>query len=61
MKAKYISIWDGGVEVKTSCDFDPETKIVSNIEVAEIEGLDMLEKEFVELENGEVIEDFEIE
>lgn len=47
MKATYVSIWDGGVKISTSCDFNPETKEVSDIETTDIDGLDILEEQIL--------------
>ena len=57
-KATYVSVWDGGIEVKTPCTYNGETKVVSDIEVAEIDGLDMLDDEFIVLPSGTIIRDF---
>lgn len=58
MKAIYVSVWDGGIEIRTNCQFDPTTKEVSNIEVAAVDGLDVLEDEYIELPDGEEVRDF---
>lgn len=52
MKAIYVSCWEDGIEVRTSCEFDPETKVVSDIETSDVEGLEFLDLEFIELPNG---------
>lgn len=47
MKAYYVSVWDGGTEIRTSCDYNPETNDVTNIEQCEDVGdLDVLEEEY---------------
>jgi len=63
MRAEYVSIWDGSTEVRTGCDFNPQTKDVTDIEVADVEGmdLDILFEEYIELPNGERITEFTIE
>jgi hypothetical protein len=57
MKAKYVSVWDGGT-VTTNCQFNPVTKVVSDIESSDVEGLDMLEDEYVLLPDGTEVRDF---
>lgn len=58
MKAKYVSVWDGGTTVTTNCQYNPQNKVVSDIESSDVEGLDMLEDEYVELPDGTEIRDF---
>lgn len=58
MKATYVSVWDGGIQIRTNCKFDQATKQVSDVESADVDGLDFCEEEFIELSNGEVIKDF---
>ena len=57
MKAKFVSVWDGGT-VTTNCQFNPKTKVVSDIESSDIEGLDMLEDEYVLLPDGTEVRNF---
>lgn len=57
-KAKFVSVWDGGIEIKTKCVFNGETKIVSDIETAFVSGLDTLEDEYVLLPSGVEVRDF---
>lgn len=57
-KAIYVSVWDGGVEVRTNCLYNGETKVVSDIETADVDGLDTLEDEYVLLPSGVEIRDF---
>ncbi len=52
MKATYTSVWDGGIEVTTVCDYDPDTKTVTDIEDSGVEGVDTLEDEYVTLPDG---------
>jgi hypothetical protein len=64
MKAVYISVWDDCDEVRTSCDYDPQTKLVSNIEKGkEPDGANCCTEEFIELPDGTKIdrENFQIE
>lgn len=58
MKAKYVSVWDGGTTVTTNCQYNPQTKVVSEIESSDIEGLDICEDEYLILEDGAEIRDF---
>jgi hypothetical protein len=61
MKATYVSVWDNGSDrVSSSCEFNPETKEVTDIEVVDVEerGLNYLDEEYIELPTGEVIRDF---
>ena len=51
----------GGTEIRTSALFNPETKLVHDIET--VEGVDedgeeveILDREYIELESGEIIE-----
>lgn len=56
MKATYISVWDGGVEISTSCEFDPETKNITDIKSADVNGLEVLEREYIVLPDGTEID-----
>lgn len=61
MKATYVSVWDNGSDkIESSCEFDPQTKEVTNIEVVNVDGMDLnyLDEEYIELPNGEIIKDF---
>lgn len=48
ISAEYVSIWDGGTEIRSSCIFDPVNKTVENIDVVDVGGLDSCDDEFVE-------------
>ena len=61
MKATYVSVWDGDTTISTSCEFNPETNDVTDIESVDVEGLDILFEQYVELPNGDVIKNFTIE
>jgi hypothetical protein len=52
--ATYVSVWDGGGEIRTTCKFDDEDMTVFDIESSNIAGdsVDVLEDEFVELNDG---------
>lgn len=60
-KATFVSVWDGGTEIRTNCLYDAETNTVSDIETADVNGLDILDEQFIELEDGTEIRDFECE
>lgn len=54
IKATYVSVWDGGTEIRTACIYDPISKVISEIETTdeEIEDLDVLDREYIELPDG---------
>lgn len=52
MKATYVSIWDGGVEISTECNYSPDNGFVSDIESVDADGLDVLDEQYVMLEDG---------
>lgn len=59
MKATYVTVWDSGLEIRTECAYDPQTLNVSNIESVDIEvGDDTLDREYVELPDGTIIDTF---
>ena len=58
MKAEYVSVWDGGTTVTTNCQYDPQTKVVSDITTSDVEGLEYLDDEYVLLSDGTEIRDF---
>jgi len=60
----FVSVWDGGTEIRTNALFNPETKLVHDIE--SVDGVDedgeeveLLEKQYIELSSGEIIEEEE--
>ncbi len=61
VNAKYTSEWDCGTTITTECKFDPDTKIVYDIEDSgvEIDGTLMLE--YVTLPNGKELREDEVE
>jgi hypothetical protein len=61
MKAIYVSVWDGSTEIRSSCEFNPETKDVTNIESVDVDGIDICFEEFIELPTGEIIKEFTID
>jgi len=59
MKATYVSVWDGGTEVRSSCDFFPSTLNVSNIETVDVDVDDeCLVREYIELPDGTEVDTF---
>jgi len=59
--ATFVSVWDGGIEIRSNCEFNPISKEVTDIDIAEVDGLETLEDEYVELPDGTEIRDFRIE
>jgi hypothetical protein len=59
-KATYVSIWDGCTPIESSCDYDRETKTVSNIETVDVDkmDIDICTDEFVLLSDGTEVRDF---
>ena len=57
MKATYVTIWDGGTEIRTNCHYDPDSKEVTNIESVNV-NVEILEDEYIEFEDGTQIRDF---
>jgi hypothetical protein len=56
-QATYVSVWDGGVAVRSKCTYNRETGIVSDIECVDVD-VDSLEDEYIELSDGTQIHDF---
>jgi hypothetical protein len=56
--ATYVSVWDGGIEIRTNCKYNRVSGVVYDIETADVKGLDILEDEYVELSDGTKINDF---
>lgn len=54
VKGKYVSVWDGGLEVKSECMINTDTMEVYSIEVSDVDtgSLKVLEGEFVEFANA---------
>jgi hypothetical protein len=57
-KATYVTVWDGGIEIRTQCLFDKESSTVYDVESVEVNGLDILEEQYVELSDGTEIREF---
>lgn len=52
MNATYTSVWDGGIEITTDCEYDPNTKYVTDIGTSDVDGVEVLEDEYVTLPDG---------
>lgn len=49
----YVSVWDGGVEVKSTCKVNNLTREVVSVEYVRVDGLDQFEREYVLIEGVE--------
>ena len=58
MKAEFVSVWDTDVRIGTTCNYNPKTKKVTNVKFVDVQGVDILEEEYVELPDGTQIRDF---
>ena len=56
----YVSVWDGGIEVRTTCTVNLKTGEVTEIAVADVGGLDVCEEQYVVL-TGETVYIYENE
>lgn len=58
MKAIYTSVWDDSEVIDTLCNYDPKTRIVSELECVEVDDLDIsvLTDEYITLSSGEIIQ-----
>ena len=62
MKAKYVSVWEAQGEIQTSCDYNPETKEVTNVEVVDLEDDDdILMDEYIWLSTNEEVRSFNMD
>ena len=57
----YVSVWDGGVEVETTCTIDLKTGNILDVKQVFVAGLEICEREYVRLndEQVDVLEDDE--
>lgn len=55
MKAKFVSIWDDGIEIRSNCEYDKTTGEIYCIEVADLTEVKLLKREYIDF-NGEEIE-----
>jgi hypothetical protein len=58
IKLHYVSVWDGGREVRTSARYDFTSGRVFNIKCVDVPGAGVLEAEYLETADGKVIADF---
>lgn len=49
--AKFTSVWDDGYEVTTNCKVNLVTKEIIDIEIADVDGLDVLDYEYVTIDD----------
>lgn len=62
IKAIYISVWEAQGEIQTSCDYNPETKEVTNVEVVDLEDDDdILMDEYIWLSTNEEVRSFNMD
>jgi len=54
--ATYVSVWDGGVEVRAACRWSPSLQVAFDIESVAVDGLESLDREYVELPGGAEID-----
>jgi len=55
VNASYFTCFEGGVEVGTPCKYNPETGEVKNIVTCQVEGCDMVEREYITVEEGKYV------
>lgn len=62
MNAIFVSVWDGGIEIETACQYNPITKDTTDIDSVDVEDmdLDILDEQYI-LFNGDKITEFTIE
>jgi len=56
----YVSVWDGGIEIKTTASADIKTGEISDIVPADVQGLEICESQHIIL-NGEIVYVYEDE
>jgi hypothetical protein len=64
MKATFVSVWDNGDNTfRSNCEFNPETKEVTDVESVDVEGIDLyyVDKEYIELPDGTEVFDFTLD
>jgi hypothetical protein len=54
--AIYVSVWDGGVEVRTSCKWNNADEVAFDVEPANVHNLESLEREYVLFADGDEID-----
>jgi hypothetical protein len=58
MQATYVSVWDGGIEIKSKCKFNLKTGEVSEIQSVDT-NVEVLEDEYI-LCGGQIYRNYEI-
>jgi len=58
MQATFVSVWDGGIEIRTKCKFNLETGEVSEIHSVNA-NVEVLEDEYI-LCGGQIYRNYEI-
>lgn len=61
INAKFVSVWDDGIEIKTSCRYCKSSNTAFDIETADVNGVEVLQEQYVELPDGTQIHDFNTE
>lgn len=54
-KGTFVSVWDGGYEIRTACEFDYEKNLIENVEFSDgsnNDRVDQLDREYVEDAEG---------
>lgn len=51
-----VTIWDGGTEIRTKAQFIQATGEVIPLESTSVEGVNVLEHEYIEFEDGEALD-----
>jgi len=54
--ATFVSIWDNETEVRTNCKWDDKKWVAFDIDSADVQGIDILTREYVELPDGTEID-----
>jgi hypothetical protein len=52
VSAQYISVWDGGTTVRVPCRWSVSLQVAFEIESVDVDGLESLDREYVELGGG---------
>lgn len=61
IKGKFISVWDGGIEVETNCKINLETKEIFDIQLSDIgEELETLNEQFVRYTINKIVHKEEV-
>ena len=48
--ATFVSVWDDGIEIKTNCKVNTETREIFDIEKAHVDGLEIVNEEYVTID-----------